>query len=132
MGEDIRSPETPSMINRAQVIEVFRKFVVPGVGDPADLDLSDPEVIAANQLHEAWVKQEDAKADLAGTEESRLLLSLELTPLFADAGFTGKDYLDDIVDWLNQDLWVAEEAGLNDVAARIQLKINEINAKLKP
>lgn len=131
MNDTIDSPEITPHYSREQVIEAFAKFAERGASDPAELDLSDLEVIEANKIHDAWVEQEEARAEQAGTEEARLLMNLELTPVFVDAGFNDKEYLEEVAnDWLSQDLWAAQVGGLSEIAAKIKLKIDEINARL--
>lgn len=62
-----------------------------------------------------------------GTLEADLGFSLARTTIYADAGFHDPDYLDEIArDWLAQDIEIAEEAGLTDLAVKIQGKINDI------
>lgn len=115
------------MHNKQDVIAAFNRFATT-VGDPAELDLNDPEVIEANRIHDAWVSQVESKAKLEGTDEAELLKDLEVTSFFVDAGFHGTDYLDEVAnDWLSQTLWEAEDKGLGNVAALIQAKIDSIN-----
>jgi hypothetical protein len=114
------------MHNKQDAISAFIKFATM-VGDPAELDLNDPEVIEANRIHDAWVSQVESKAKLEGTDEAELLKDLEVTSFFVDAGFHSTDYLDEVAnDWLSQTLWEAEDKGLDNVAALIQAKIDSI------
>lgn len=125
------STERHSRFIRNRIVGYFRKFAEKGIDDPAKLDFNDPEVAYANRLHDKWAKLEEAKAEQAGTEEARLLMHLDLATVFVDAGFDGREFLWDTAnDWLSQDLWAAEDAGLDEVASQIQDKIDEINAKL--
>ncbi len=131
MSERPSSPEQTDQSSREQVLAAFRKLATKDGLDPADLDSNDPEVVAANKLHDAWVEQEENKAKAAGSSAARLLKNLDLTTIFVDAGFNDREYMEDVAnDWLSQDLWDAREAGFAQVAAKIQAKIDEINAKL--
>jgi hypothetical protein len=123
--EQVSNPA--EMHNKQEAIAAFNKFAT-AVGDPAELDLNDPEVIEANSIHAAWVLQVESKAKLEGTDEAELLKDLEVTTFFVDAGFHGTDYLDEVTnDWLSQTLWEAEDKGLSNVAALIQAKIDSIS-----
>ena len=130
MTEQTSSSEIPQY-NREQVIEVFRRFVDKGIPSPDDLDLSNPEVIAANQILDSWSAQEEAEAKKSGTRDAKLQYELDRSTILVDAGFLDPDYLDEVAnDWLAQDLQVAEDEGLTDMATKIQTKIDEINAIL--
>lgn len=116
--------ETP---NKQDALAAFSKFAAM-VGDPAELDLNDPDVIEANRSHDAWMSQVELEAKLAGTDEARLLMEVELTTFNVDAGFRGADYLDTVAnDWLAQTLWEAQDGDMIDVATKIQAKIDSIN-----
>ncbi len=130
MSEQTPSLEVPQY-NREQVIESFRKFPQRGIHSPDDLPETDPEVIEANNILDAWAQQAQGEAQRAGTPEANLEFTFERSTIFVDAGFSDPDYLDEVVnDWLAQDLQEAEDAGLIDIASKIQAKIAEIEAQL--
>jgi len=127
------SPEQPSQHHsREQVVEAFRKFPEQGITNPDDLDLDDPEVIEANRLLDAWDAEQKKIAFEAGTTEADLGYALDRSTILLDAGFSNPDYLDKVAnDWLrDNDLQKAQEAGLSEMSAKIQAKIDEINSKL--
>lgn len=131
MSEDILSPEEPKF-KREQVVDAFKAFTKKGFTNPDDLPLDDTDVISANALLQVWSNQRQLEARRIGTLKAELEFTLERTTIYFDAGFSDPPYLDEVAhDWLAQDLQAAEDAGLNDVATRIQAKIDEIEAKLK-
>lgn len=46
--------ESKSEISKEAVIDAYRKFVERGITHPDRLNLDDPEVIEANNLHYQW------------------------------------------------------------------------------
>ncbi|HET8574747.1 MAG TPA: hypothetical protein VFM02_01075 [Candidatus Paceibacterota bacterium] len=76
-----------------------------GIGDPAELDLSEPEVQKAHELYYKWISEGDKK-ERCGEAQRRH--DLDKTMVNIDAGFTGKLYLENACDWIMQD---AEKAG---------------------
>lgn len=106
MSESFQTPEA-ARVSRQDVVDAYRAFSAKGIGDPAELDTSDPEVVKAHALYDAWIAQGDK--DDAQDEERRLRHNLDKTMINIDAGFTGKTYLEDALDWLMQDAEAAEE-----------------------
>jgi hypothetical protein len=130
MTESQPSSETPHF-NREQVVATFRKFIDSGVASPDDLSLDDPEVVAANAIMDSWSDEAERSIRQGSTFEAALEYTLSRSTVYVDAGFADPDYLDEVAnDWLAQDLEAAEKAGLTEVAAHIQAKIDEINTKL--
>jgi hypothetical protein len=119
--------------SREQVIAAFRKFIERGITNPDELDLNDPEVIEANRILDGWDADIHKEAKEAGTEEADLEYSLNRSTVLTDAGFSDPEYLDEVAkDWLlENDLARAQGLGLDELAARIQAKIDEINARLE-
>lgn len=130
MSEQTPLSEVPRY-SREQVIEAFRQFPANGITNPDDLPLSDPEVIKANGILDAWTQQESDEVQRLGTPEADLEFSLSRSTILVDAGFSDSDYLDEVTrDWLAQDLQEAEDRGLRATASRIQSKIAQIEAEL--
>src|SRR3989344_4508166 len=130
MSEDILSTEEPRF-SREQVVDAFKVFPKIGIVNPDDLSPGDSDVISANALLQVWSNQRQLEVQRIGTPEAELEFTLERSTIHVDAGFSDPDYLDEVVnDWLAQDLQSAEDAGLTELAAKIQAKINEIEAKL--
>lgn len=125
-------PETEiPRYNREQVIEAFRKFPKRGINNPDDLSESDPEVVEANNLLDAWTKQAQSEAQRKATPEANLEFTFDRSTIFVDAGFLDRDYLDEVAnDWLAQDLQVAKDAGFTEIASKIQAKIDQIESQL--
>ena len=131
MGETKATPEA-SQYNREQVIEAFREFSSGGIAHPDDLDMSDPQVAEAYKILDTWTAQEQNLAKKKGSAEAELEFDLSRSTIFVDAGFSDKDYLDEVAnDWLVQYLDIAETAGLAQIAKKIQTKMDEIDAKFK-
>lgn len=106
MLESFSTPESPK-VTREEVINAYKKFTESGIGDPAELDLADPEVIKANELYDKWAAQGDAK-DIQYSEVRRRH-DFDKIMINIDAGFTGRGYLEDALDWLMQDAQNAEK-----------------------
>jgi vacuolar-type H+-ATPase subunit I/STV1 len=117
---------------REQVIAAFRQFVERGITNPDNLDLNDSEVIKANQILNSWEAEQQEIVKEAGTKAAELEYNFSRTVIFVDAGFSDPLYLEDVAnDMLDTvDLPEAQEAGLEELATRIQAKIDEINAQL--
>jgi hypothetical protein len=114
-----------------QAIAAYKKFIERGATNPDDLDLNDLEVKEAHELFYAWQVEEDTKAQ--GDREKEHEANFAKTIFYVDAGFTDPVYLEDVLDWLNQDLQNVEEEAdepLPEVAAKIKAKIAEIEAML--
>ena len=127
MNEQSPTPEAPNY-TREQVVEAYKKFPERGFTNPYDIPLDDPEFIAANNIHDAWVRQEE-DATKNGPPEAQIESELSRSTIFVDAGFLDPDYLDEVTyDFLAQDLQTAEDAGLTELASRIQAKIDQIEA----
>lgn len=130
MSEDILTPEEPRF-TRERVVDAFRIFPERGITNPDDLPLNDSDVISANALLQVWDNQQKAEVQRLGTLEVNLEYTLSRSTIYVDAGFSDPDYLNEVAnDWLAQDLQTAEDAGLVELAAKIQAKIKEIEAKL--
>lgn len=118
-------------ISRDRVVDGFKKFVARGITNPDDLPTDDQEVVSANTLLQVWANQRGATMQRIGTVKANLEFKFERSTIYVDAGFSDPRYLDEVAnDWLAQDLQEAQDKGLIEIAARIQAKINEINAKL--
>ena len=99
---EFAQPEMGKEIVRDEAMSAYKKFIDKGVTTPDKLDLDDPEVIEANKKFDEWREQEDKKA--AGNPELELRNDLAKTMFYIDAGFTDKDYLEEVLDdWLVQD-----------------------------
>jgi hypothetical protein len=123
--------------NREVAINAWRKFAAQAE-DPADLggimrpDLADnAELKEAERLFDGWYKEAREKAK-AQSPEATLEVNFLATIFYIEAGFTGKDYLDEVAnDWLMQDEQTAQENGYLDLYERIKQKREEINRMLE-
>jgi hypothetical protein len=127
----LSSPEE-SPVTREQVISAFKPFIERGITNPDDLELDDPEVIEANRLLDVWDAEQRKISDAAGTVEADLEYALNRSIILLDAGFSDPVYLEEVAnDWLlENDLPRAQQAGLTEMAGKIQAKIDEINGLL--
>jgi len=93
MKESFPSPQSPEKSPKERAVSAYHKFVERGIKSPDDLDLSDPEVIEANDLFEKW------QSKLDNSPRS----NFEKTKFYIDAGFIDPSYLSDVLGWLYQD-----------------------------
>jgi hypothetical protein len=124
------SPESSSNI-REQAIAAYKPFIEQGIQSPDDLDLSDPQVQAANDLFKKFQTEEDTKAQ--GDEEKMGEANFNKTIFYVDAGFTDPSYLRDVLGWLDQDLENVEEGSAKPfpaLAEKIKAKMQEIKVIL--
>jgi len=129
MNEIEPTAEKPAP-TRQQVVDGFKKFVDRGIANPDDLPLDDPQVATANAILDAWCQQAEARVKQNRSPEANLEFSLSRSTVLTDAGFSDPDYLDEVAnDWLVQDLQRAEDAGLTEVAHKIQAKMDELDVK---
>jgi hypothetical protein len=122
------SPQDPSP-TRDVVVQSLHGLVERGFTHPDDLPLDDPDVIRANAVLESW-NSRTRQAALDSPDPAALLdYSVSRSTVCIDAGFVDPDYVDEVAnDWLSHELHEAEAEGLQAVAARIQAKIDELNA----
>lgn len=124
--EEAKIPE----ISRDRVVGALKAFTAWGIGDPANLPHDNPQVEAVEAIVELWERQLQERLDMS-TEEGDLEFALSRTTIYVDAGFDDPIYLEEVAyDWLAQDLYRAEEAGLTELAGRIRAKIEEIERKM--
>lgn len=89
-------------ISREEAMSAYKKFIDHGITTPDVLDLNDPKVKEADELFYKWQEQEDEK--VKGNLELELRNELSKSMFYIDAGFTDKNYLDEVLkDWLVQD-----------------------------
>lgn len=128
---EILPPAEEPQIERARVVEVYKKLANRGFDHPDDLPLDDPEVMLAEALMFSWGHQQQSKAKKVGTIEADLEYAIDRSMIYIDAGFDNFDYMKEVKDnWLEEDLRKATAAGLIDLASRIKLKQEEIKKKL--
>jgi len=96
------SPEMKKNITREEIVEAYRKFTERGITNPDDLNMEDSEVQKVNELFEQWQRQEDKHIE--GNEELKYRNNLAKTMLNVDAGFIDPEYLEEVLEWLNNDL----------------------------
>jgi hypothetical protein len=130
MSEQSPTPEN-QLFSREQVIAAFRPFVASGITNPYDLVLDDPVVDAAYSMLFAWDEMASKRARESSDPEVRYAYKFERTTILVDAGFSDPEFLEEIAnDWLDQDLAEVEADGFSALAAQIQARIDEINARL--
>jgi hypothetical protein len=117
---------------RDQIVEMYRILVAKGYSSPDGMTQDDPDVVEADKAHVAWVEQNEALARASQVPGAIIEHSFSATTVCVDAGFDDPGFLEDTAnDFLAEDLAAAEEAGLSELAARIQAKIDEINGRLE-
>ncbi len=130
MKESFPSPEVEKTVTREEALAAFKKFVDAGVKNPDDLNPADPAVKEANELLDAWHKQEETRTQ--SDEAQAMRHNLARTMFYVDAGFTDKDYVSEVLEEsVVQD---AQEArNLKDIAQRDEIRglFKEAMKKLK-
>lgn len=114
-----------------KAFEAYKSLATPAIQDPGYLDLNNQKVREAIALFEEWYDNEEKAAE--GDREKKQELDFRVTTFYYDAGFRDPVYLEDVLDWLGQDLQNAQEGEipLPDLAKRIQKKIEEVEISLK-
>ncbi len=102
-----KPPNLEAPATREMALEAARKFSKRGITNPDKLDLGDPEVKKAHELFDKWRTAEETR--VKGDSQAEHRLNLALTMFYVDAGFTDSDYLEDIAEFLDNDLHDAEE-----------------------
>jgi len=116
---------------REQIVELYRVLVAKGYSTPDGMPQDDPDVVKADNAFFAWVELSEAAAKESGEPGAMEEHLFSVTSVYVDAGFADRDFLDETAnDFLAQDLDKAREAGLSNLAARIQAKIDEIHTRL--
>lgn len=102
MSEVVTPQEARGEVTKEAVIAAYRPFIEAGVTNPDDLDLDDEKVKVAHQLFDQWQTQVKAQASEG---EGKIRADLTITMLYVDAGFTDREYLEEVLnDQLRQDL----------------------------
>lgn len=123
MNESEPNQETQK-IEKQTVVDAYKQFIDMGITSPDDLDLDDPAVIEANNLFDIWKKQND-KLGTAG--------DLETTLFYVDAGFTNRQYVEDVLlDFAGQLIGDEEESGDLELVQKMQERVDELKARLLP
>jgi len=128
MNSAPKEPESVE-ISRQEVLDAYRKFVEQGITNPDTLNLTDPEVIEANDLFDRWQQQENIKS--AGDENAEKRTNFEKTMLYVDAGFTDSAYLGGVLDWLSQDAQNAEKDLENPVRVQLRKDMAEAISRIR-
>jgi hypothetical protein len=95
--EKITKNESIEEISYEEVLKAFRKLSSKAT-DPQDLDIGDAEVKQANKLFNDWSRQQELKTK--DNYDDYMRFSLLQNMLFIEAGFHGRDYLEDVKSWL--------------------------------
>lgn len=98
--------------------------------DPAQLDMTDPLVMEANTSFDTWVSTMQ-EYDEPEDHDQRAKNTLEITRFYVDAGFRGKDFLEDTVyDWMIQDLMYATRNCSDETIKELLTSVAEVEAIL--
>ncbi len=129
MQESLPSPESEK-ITREQVVNAYKQFVDQGFTNPDDLDPTDPNVQAANELSEQWQAQEEIQAQ--DNQELKHRTNLEKTMIYVDAGFTDPNYLGTVLsEWLPDNAQDADKQPDNPERVETRRRIAEAMKKIR-
>ncbi len=120
-------------VSKQEVIDAYKKFIDQGIVSPDDLDLSDPEVIEADNLYRRWVEQRQRMSK--GNKQAEHEFNFEQTAFYFDAGFRDPNYLNEVLSWLfldSDDIGKdANDPTITNLRGRYAKKMIEIRAVLK-
>lgn len=126
--------QKPTLSAREQAVAAWRKIAEQGYGDPIDVkdQPNDPLFAEADRLYDLWFREEKERSECDGTIEAEYTFALSCTTFFVDAGFHGRDYLDEVAnDWLAQDEEELEGLWMSDLLADVIIKRAEINQEFR-
>jgi deoxyribodipyrimidine photolyase len=112
-------------MNRNEVVSAFRELKDQGVTQPWERN---EQTKKAWELYDAFYKEAVQKSESDSDPKAVILLNQEISldMMMIDAGFKAdQDSIDAILDFLEQDLESAEEAGYKELAEQIKNKISE-------
>src|ERR1019366_4691664 len=92
---------------REQVVDNYKVLLAQGVTNPFDILVSNNpslQFAKADQEFIEWAIQRGYDARQVGTVEAELEVSLDIAMVYLDAGFTDRDCLEEISDWLTLDI----------------------------
>ncbi len=120
----------PGKVEKAQVIEAYKKLIEKGITNPYDYKETDTDAKIANDLCTKYFEQLDQSAEVDPTLKHRV--NFEKTFFYLDAGFTDPDYVEEVlVEWVPEDLAEAEESD-PALAQEMKEKIAHYKAILLP
>ena len=116
-------------ITKADVVNALRKAKEAGILEPDST--TNPEAKEIQQLVTDYRKKLDEDAKKIGTIEANLLANFEKTIIHVDSGYDDDPiYVDEVIEWLNQDLATAEGLGELKVTEKIKAKMTELEKKI--
>jgi hypothetical protein len=117
-------PKSPERISKQDVLEAFRVLIANGATNPDSLDPQDPNVQKAHALEQSW-------RDQRGTADHRAMY--EQTTLMYDAGFTDRNYLEDVREFVERDMDDLDLTQEDDQKLKMEMeqKLKEIDNLLK-
>ncbi len=95
--EKVEQNESAEQVSYDEVLDAFKKLSSKA-DDPQELDENDQEVKQAYKLFNNWSRQQELKTK--NSHDDYMRFSLLQNMLFIEAGFHGKDYLEDVKSWL--------------------------------
>lgn len=119
-------------ITREAVVEEFRKLKKEGVENPYSLENEEKSKKALDMystFSDAVSKKLDNSSDIKVISSSNQEISLDL--ILIDAGYDkDADNFEEVLDLLEQDMMVAEEAGEKELVTQIKIKIEDLEKQL--
>ncbi len=115
-------------IEKEQLLVAHKKLIEKGITHPFGTDTNDPDVAAANAMFDTWMKEGDEAAK--GDPEKEARFNFEKTFFYLDAGFTDRNFAEDILaDQAQQDYAEVKEA-YPELAAEIKAKTEKYAKEL--
>lgn len=109
-------------VDKEQLMGLYKKLIDKGITDPFGMDQGDADVVEANNLHLKWEKEGDEAAGDDPVAKARF--DFQKTFFYLDAGFTDKEYAEEVLNEIVPD-------DLNDAQAIDAGLADEIRAKAK-
>jgi len=117
-------------ILRDELVSAYQPYVEKGITNPFDIFGKDALTTKLAELDSAY---HEAQSEIAKTltPTDRVLLEIDQTTVFFDAGFTDVDLLEEIaLEWLANVLWDAQDLQDQDLINRVKNKIQEVQSRI--
>lgn len=115
---------------REEARKAYRPFVEQGVTDPDRLDMADFAVESAHKLFYEWIEQ-GRVLESWDIDDLRHRVNLQRTMFYVDAGFSGRNYLDDVLRHLTQDSADIRDEKDNPARAKTRLQMRLSIARVR-
>jgi len=128
-----------SELTRAEVIDALNKAKEAGIPEP--MSTTDPKALEIQKIVGDYSTRIENEAENTGKPSAILLARLETTPLIFDGGYDDEySYVDEVIDWLMNDLALGEsyletttdgeeKKKIQEAVDKIKAKIDELSKK---